>query len=67
MTYRTVVAALLALVIAAGALASARAEIDSQQLGARYDASGSNIAFRIYSSHATRIELDLFATPYGAA
>ncbi|HVH80829.1 MAG TPA: isoamylase, partial [Stellaceae bacterium] len=64
MTYRTVIAALLLAI--ADLAAPACAAIDSQQLGARYDTSGSNIIFRVYSSRATRIELDLFATAYGA-
>jgi isoamylase len=45
----------------------ARAQINAQTLGARYDATQTNITFRVYSSRATRIELDLFATAYGAA
>ncbi len=43
-----------------------RAEVDASHLGAKYDAAGSNIAFRVYSSRATRIELDLYAVGYGA-
>ena len=43
-----------------------RAEIDTQHLGAKYDATRSNITFRVYSSRATRIELDLYAVSYGA-
>ena len=43
-----------------------RAEIGTQHLGAKYDATRSNITFRVYSSRATRIELDLYAVSYGA-
>ena len=43
-----------------------RAEIDAQHLGAKYDATRSNITFRVYSSRATRIELDLYAVNFGA-
>ena len=43
-----------------------RAEVDASHLGAKYDAAGSNIAFRVYSSRATRIELNLYAVGYGA-
>jgi glycogen operon protein len=35
-------------------------------LGARYDANGTHVDFRVYSSHATRIELCLYETPVGA-
>ncbi|MGJ7900907.1 glycogen debranching protein [Lysobacter sp. 1R34A] len=44
----------------------ARAAIDAQQLGARYDASQSNLNFRVYSSRATRIEVWLYKTASGA-
>src|SRR5208337_850673 len=47
-------------------IAPAYAAIDTQNLGAKYDATQSNITFRVYSSRATRIELDLFALNYGA-
>lgn len=48
---------------AALGLSLARAEIDRLQLGAHLK---SNTAiFRVYSSHATRIELDLFRAPFG--
>lgn len=49
-----------------GALLSARAAIDAARLGARYDASRSNITFRVYSLRATRIEIYLYSTPAGA-
>jgi glycogen operon protein len=54
---------LLSLVEPTGAT---RAEIDAQHLGAKYDATRSNITFRLFSSRATRIELDLYAVSYGA-
>lgn len=45
---------------------AARAAIDSQQLGARYDAGQANLNFRVYSSRATRIEVWLYKTASGA-
>jgi isoamylase len=67
MMYRTAIAAgLLALASLAVPSTPTHAAIDSQQLGARYDATSSNITFRVYSSRATRVELDLFAVAYGA-
>ncbi|HEX7643698.1 MAG TPA: isoamylase [Burkholderiaceae bacterium] len=44
-----------------------QAAVNSQNLGAKYDSAGANITFRIYSSRATRIELDLFSAGYGQA
>jgi glycogen operon protein len=44
----------------------ASAAINTNQLGAAYDATNSNITFRIYSSRATRIELDLYSAASGA-
>src|SRR5688572_26938422 len=44
----------------------ARAAINSQNLGAKYDANKSKITFRAYSSRATRIEVWLYKTPSGA-
>lgn len=49
----------------AGQIVPAWAAIDAQRLGARYDATNSNITFRVYSSRATRIELYLYAGAYG--
>ncbi len=40
--------------------------INSQNLGAKYDASQSNINFRVYSSRATRIEVSIYKTASGA-
>jgi isoamylase len=42
------------------------AAINTMKLGARYDITNSNIMFRVFSSRATRIRLDLFAVDYGA-
>jgi isoamylase len=43
------------------------AAINAYSLGASYDATRSNIIFRVYSSHATRIEANLYASPKGSA
>ncbi|MBD8527010.1 isoamylase [Pseudomarimonas arenosa] len=42
------------------------AAIDAQQLGGRYNADKSQITFKVYSQRATRIEVWLYKTPYGA-
>jgi isoamylase len=42
----------------------ARGDIDSLKLGARYDSSGTNITFRIFSARAERIELYLYKKPH---
>jgi isoamylase len=39
------------------------AAINASNLGASYDATGSSVNFRVYSSHASQIEVDLYATP----
>jgi isoamylase len=46
--------------------ALALAKIDRLGLGARFDASGSQLTFRVYASRATHIELYLYAQPTGA-
>jgi isoamylase len=67
MTCQTTIAALLmAFASLATPIAPVNAAIDSQRLGARYDATNSNIVFRVYSSRASRVELDIFAVDYGA-
>jgi glycogen operon protein len=67
MTYtRTIAAVLLGFASLAAVIVPACAAIDAQRLGARYNATNSNIIFRVYSSRATRIELDLYAAAYGA-
>jgi isoamylase len=43
----------------------ARAAIDQFALGTRYDATQSNIAFKVYSSRATRIEVWLYSQGAG--
>jgi len=43
----------------------ADAEINRLNLGAQFDAGGSQLTFRVYSSRATRIELDLYSSPTG--
>lgn len=55
--------------LAAAALCAspqAVAAINSMNLGARYDATQANIMFQVYSSRATRIELELYANPAGS-
>jgi isoamylase len=44
---------------------TALAAIDSMKLGARYDSSGSNLTFRVFSSRAERIEIYLYKEPHG--
>jgi glycogen operon protein len=44
----------------------AEAAINAYGLGASYDSTGSNVIFRVYSSRATRIEVDLYASPMGS-
>src|SRR5690606_34259184 len=41
-------------------------EAVSWTLGANYDATKANITFRVYSARATRIEVWIYKTPYGA-
>lgn len=60
-------ACLLSLLAGSGMPFAARAAIDAHQLGARYDVTASNIAFRVYSSKATRWPRHLPAPPRGAA
>jgi len=43
----------------------AHSAINSMNLGAKYVSSNTQIAFRVYSSHATRIMLYLYSTGYG--
>lgn len=67
MTYTQRTAILLvALASLVAPIAPAYAAIDTQNLGAKYDDTKTNITFRAYSSRATRMELDLFAVSYGA-
>jgi isoamylase len=68
MKYTKMIAAALLLGFGdvAAPIVSAHAAIDAQHLGARYDTTNSNIVFRVYSSRATRIELDLYGVSYGS-
>ena len=45
----------------------AMAAINVSGLGASYDSTHSNVTFRVYSSRATRIEVDLYTAPQGSA
>ena len=45
---------------------NALAAINAQNLGAKYDATQSNITFRVFSSRATRIEVAIYKTASGA-
>ncbi len=58
---------MLALATAFVAQPAADASIDSQLLGARYDATAANVTFRVYSSRATRIDAYVYASPTGSA
>src|SRR5262249_19871533 len=42
------------------------AAVNTQALGARYDSTGANVTFRVYSSSATRIEVDVYQAPMGS-
>jgi isoamylase len=42
------------------------AAIDANHLGPSYDSTRTNVIFRVYSSRATRIEVDLYASPMGS-
>ena len=62
---------LLAVLLACASLITlpstpAFASINGMSLGASYDAQHANVTFRVYSSHATRIALYLYASGYGA-
>ena len=65
MRYTNVLAAVLVCIIFAFAVKPAQAAINSMNLGASYNAQKTSITFRVYSSQATRIELDLYASGYG--
>ena len=43
------------------------AAINAHGLGASYDSTQSNVSFRVYSSRASQIEVDLYASPMGSA
>jgi glycogen operon protein len=59
-------ATLLALAALLAGAPYANGQVNANNLGARFDADGANIVFRVYSSRATRIELDVFAAGMGA-
>lgn len=67
MTLRTMVACLCAM-LATYALSGhrARADINGNHLGAQYDAAAANVTFRVYSSRASRLDLELYAVSFGA-
>lgn len=65
MQFKTILASLLLACCAAMPIAGQTA-INSMNLGAKYDATSSNINFRLYSSRATRIELYIYASASGA-
>lgn len=68
---RAVLARLLVAMLAAAGLTvgspPAAASIDTRSLGARYDATGATITFRVHSAAATRIAVYLYAAPTDAA
>lgn len=45
---------------------AAHGAIDANQLGGRYDATQSNITFKVYSARATRIEVWIYKNPTGS-
>ncbi|HEX6873436.1 MAG TPA: hypothetical protein VF163_20250, partial [Micromonosporaceae bacterium] len=45
--------------------APAAASVAAAGLGARYDGTGANLVFRVYSARATRIAVYLYANPAG--
>src|ERR1700693_1901318 len=59
--------ALLALACLLFLALPAAAAINAYGLGASYDSTQNNVIFRVYSSCATRIEVDLYASPMGSA
>lgn len=61
---RTALSALLGCVLLAG---PAWGAINASNLGASYDATKTNVTFKVYSSRATRIELYLYSTATGTA
>jgi isoamylase len=44
----------------------AAAAINAYGLGASYDSTQSNVTFRVYSSRATQVEVDLYSAPLGS-
>jgi glycogen operon protein len=60
---RCLMGVLLALIVLT---ATAHAAIDAHKLGARYNASGTSIDFKVYSARATRVEVWIYKTASGA-
>jgi isoamylase len=58
--------AALCVLLSLGAAPPVRAAVNAYDLGAKYDATRSNIAFKVYSSRATRIEVWIYKTASGA-
>ncbi len=63
---RFLLTAILAVVASWVVTPDAHAAINALALGAKYDATQSNIAFKVYSSRATRLEVWIYKTPSGA-
>jgi len=61
---RTLSSALLGIALLAS---PAHAAINASQLGASYDGTKANVAFKVYSSRATRIELFVYSSATGSA
>lgn len=59
---RCLIGLLLALIVLS---ATVHAAIDAHRLGARYDATGANIEFKVYSSRATRMEVWIYKAAFG--
>ena len=62
--YKTIVRFLAGLLLLTSPGAAA---INASSLGASYDATGTSVVFRVYSSRASQIEVDLYAAPMGSA
>ncbi len=65
MQYKSILASLL-LAFSTVMPIAGHAAINTMNLGAKYDATSSNINFRLFSSRATRIELYIYASASGA-
>ncbi len=63
----TLLCAALAIAANAAMPSLSYAAINAQNLGAKYNSAASTITFRVYSSRATHIELDLYGTGTGSA
>lgn len=66
MKLRNLVTGMMLAACTAGIISTpAQAAINPMNLGAKYDATATNVNFNIYSSRATRIELYVYANAYG--